>query len=132
MIARYDGEELNEGGREGLSGLSVTHTRQVQVAPILRATKAKVFARGNRVYSITFSFAREYATLEEAFDTAIQLGENLAASGDLEFEQTGDNAAVQSTFFEDAVLQSITPVPLGKTYILSFAFIAHSRKVIQP
>lgn len=123
---------MNAGGREGLSGLSVAMSRLVQVEPILRSAKVKTFARQNRSWSISFSFAREYATLEDAHETASDFIEGLPDSGDLEFEQTGDNAAVQSTIYEGAVLQSAVPAQMGKTVIFSFAFVAHSRKVTPP
>lgn len=130
MRAIYDGQELNLGGREGIGNLTITVSRQVQVEPILRSDKVKVFARGNRVWNISFSFAREYETLEEANDAACELLENLPSSGDLELEVTGDNAAVQSTIFEDAVFAGGAPANLGKTIVIALSFVSHSRKVI--
>lgn len=129
MIARYAGQELNAGGREGLAGVAPSYQRQVQVAPILRAAAPKIFARTNGFWTVNFSFAKEYDTLVEAHEEATKFCEELPDSGDLELEETGDSAAVQSTIYEGAVFQGAVPTQLGKTFVISLSFVARNRKV---
>lgn len=129
MIARYDGIELNAGGREGLAGIAPSYQRQVQVSPILRSATPKIFARTNGFWTINFSFSKEYETLVEAHEEATKFCEELPDTGDLELEETGESAAVQSTIYEGAVFQGAVPAQLGKTFIISLSFIAKNRKV---
>src|SRR3990167_3608407 len=124
MIARYDGQDLANGGRESLLGLAATYQRSIQIAPILRASVPKIFARQNGFWTIAFSFAREYDQLIDAHEEASKLAEALPLTGDLELEQIGPNAGAQSTIYEDAVFMSCVPAQIGKTVIFSFNFVA--------
>ena len=48
----------------------VSGSEQIQVAALLRAARAKVFRRGNRVSRIPFAVTREHATHQAAVDWA--------------------------------------------------------------
>ncbi len=73
-------------GRQGDAELTLSFADQVQVAPLLRALKAKVFHRGNRVYSVGWSTTREHATTQAAEDFLITHAEAITpATGTLTF-----------------------------------------------
>lgn len=51
---------------------SLHHTRQTQMATILRANSAKLYDRGNQIITIIFSVSKQHATVEAAQQYVIQ------------------------------------------------------------
>ena len=132
MIITFAGTPLNAGGRESPSGLRISVRRMVQVAPVLRSAAAKLFARGNRVWSISFSLAIEYANHGAAIAAIVEIEALLGEQGDLVLEAIGTGGAAQTITFENAVLESVEPGLLGRTTFYAYVFHASNRKDLTP
>lgn len=72
--------------REAETDFALSFADQVQVAGLLRALKAKIFHRGNRVYSVGWTTTRQHATTQAAEDFLITHAEAITpATGTLTF-----------------------------------------------
>jgi hypothetical protein len=72
--------------REAENDFALSFADQVQVAALFRAVKAKIFHRGNRVYSVGWSTTRQHASESAAESFLINHAEAITpATGTLTF-----------------------------------------------
>ena len=83
MKILLDHFSLAAGGDESPENLRVNGRRQVQTAVFLRAASAGIYARGERVNTITFAVTREHASYGAAESFLFSHAATLPAAGAL-------------------------------------------------
>jgi hypothetical protein len=106
MTLTFSSTTLADGSTADLLQFRVSGDLSVQVAAMLRASRVKVFPRGNRQFSIAAKVSRTYSTPSDAYRAACSEGDALPASGSLVL--TTDDAG--SVTIAGAVLTSV-PAP---------------------
>jgi hypothetical protein len=62
----FESYELSAGGKGSPVGLSVSGQKQIDTPSFLRATNAKVYDRGNKLYTLSWEQRREFVATGEA------------------------------------------------------------------
>jgi len=110
---------LADGVNTHVSGLRFDGRRQVQEAQLLRASAAKLFNRGNKSLSISFSVSASWATLREAELAALALWDELPEEGSAVIT-CGNDGDTDTLTFGDAVLESLGAVQVGVRIVYNF------------
>jgi len=128
MEVTYAGIALNSGNRESPANLSVSVSRVVQSTALTRASHAKIYARKNSIYSISFSITYQKEDLRATQDFVARIDEWLPFQGELVFTPTDSGGLMQDITYERATLETVSAQSIGISAIVSFTFRAENRK----
>lgn len=103
----------------------------VQVAAFTRGTVTKQLPRDNWTCRLAIRVSCLFATLTEGMQRSLSHMAELGSGGYLKFEFS-DSTGSAVVFIPNAVLESVTPHPMGATVEFDYIFTAGKPTVTQP
>ena len=107
--------------REWPDELRINGRPLVQEAQFLRAQKIKMFARGNRKTTVSFTVKRLHDSIQAAQVFMIQHYNLLPSEGTLRLKMISDSGGAQNLTMEDSVLGAVLYWHVGKTTFFRYS-----------
>jgi hypothetical protein len=122
MIITYGGVILAPGGLAGEPGAFRLNQRTItDPATFFRAAAMAWFNRGNASVDLGFQVTRQFNSLKDAWVFLTLHANSLAGQDDLVLT-CGEGVDVHEITLPDAVLASVSPVPIGVSVTVGYSF----------